>query len=324
VSHRPIQPIDTTSITPGGTPRKEPIFEYVDPGTLLVDEDYQRDISQRSLKLIHRIVANWDWSKFKAPVAVLTDAGMELIDGQCTSIAACSHPDIGKIPVMLVEVSEQAQRAAAFIGHNKDRISVTATQLHTAAIIAGDAGAAAVQRVCSEAGVKILRTTVGVGRYKPAETVSISTISTLIKSRGEITAVRVMSCLARAQLSPIGTIHIKAVDYLLNTDEYSKQIKIETLVETIQFMGAAKAEQDAAVFRAAHPTTPLWQALGIIWFRSRRAAKRAAANATLPEGRGGDGAADHANVDDAASGKIAAVSTVKHQNPPRSSARGES
>jgi hypothetical protein len=296
VNHRPIQPIDITSITPGGTPRKEPIFEYVDPGTLLVVEDYQRDISPRSLKLIHRIVTNWDWSRFKPPVAVLTDAGLELIDGQCTSIAACSHPDIEKIPVMVVEVPEQAQRAAAFIGHNKDRISVTATQLHTAAIVAGDATAAAVARVCSEAGVKILRSPVGVGRYKPADTVSISTIGTLIKSRGEITAVRVMSCLARAQLAPIGTVHIKAVDYLLNTDEYSKQIKIETLVETIQFMGV-KAEQEAAVFHAAHPTTPVWQALGITWFRKRRAAKRAAANATLPDGQGGD---DQAVQDDAA------------------------
>jgi hypothetical protein len=309
MTHRPITPIALTDIKPGGTPRAQPIFEYVDPGTLLVDEDYQRDISKRSLRLIRRIITNWDWSRFKTPVAVLTDAGLELIDGQCTSIAACSHPDIDKIPVMVVEVPEQSERAAAFIGHNKDRISVNATQLHVAAIVAGDLGAAAVQRVCAEAGVKILRATVGVGRYKPAETVSISTIGILIKSRGEITAVRVMCCLARAQLAPIGTVHIKAVDYLLNTDEYSKQIKIETLVETIQFMGV-KAEQQAAVFRAAHPTIPVWQALGIVWFRNRRAAKRAAAsdakaaatNATLPDGQGGDDQAvqDHANVDDEA------------------------
>jgi hypothetical protein len=278
VNHRPITPIALTDLTPGGTPRAQPIFEYVDPGTLLVDEAYQRDISARGLKLIRRIITKWDWSRFKPPVAVLTpNAKLELIDGQHTAIAACSHPDIDKIPVMIVEVPEQSERAAAFIAQNKNRISVTATQLHTAAIIAGDSGAAAVQRVCLEAGVKILRTTVGVGRYKPAETVSISTIGILIKSRGEITAVRVMSCLARAQLAPIGTTHIKAVDYLLNTDEYSRQIKVETLVETIQFMGV-KAEQQAAVFRAAHPTTPVWQALGIVWFRNRRAAKRAAAS----------------------------------------------
>lgn len=82
MSHRPIAPIDLNGSAPGGTPRALPIFEWVDPATLLVDEDYQRESSEQSLRLVRKIVAGWDWARFKPPVAVLTDAGLELLDGQ--------------------------------------------------------------------------------------------------------------------------------------------------------------------------------------------------------------------------------------------------
>jgi hypothetical protein len=87
VTHRPIAPIEINGFEPGGTPRVLPIFEWVDPAALLVDAGYQRDLSRRSLALNRRIVAGWDWARFKCPIGVLTDAGIELIDGQCTSIA---------------------------------------------------------------------------------------------------------------------------------------------------------------------------------------------------------------------------------------------
>ncbi len=185
MTHRPIAPIAINGFEPGGKPRAYPIFEDVDPRTLLVDEGYQRDSSERSLKLVRKIVAGWDWAKFKSPVAVLTDAGLELIDGQHTAIAAATHPDIAKIPVMIVEVPERQERASAFIGHNKDRVAVTASQMHVAALMAGDAEAAAVQRVCDQSGVKLLRIMPGSGRYKPAESVAVSAIATLVRGRGE-------------------------------------------------------------------------------------------------------------------------------------------
>src|ERR1700754_2455953 len=103
MTHRPIAPIEIHGFTPGGTPRALPIFEWVEPETLLIDAGYQRDSSERSLKLVRKIVAGWDWARFKAPVAVLTDAGLELIDGQHTAIAAASHPEVDKIPVMIIE-----------------------------------------------------------------------------------------------------------------------------------------------------------------------------------------------------------------------------
>jgi hypothetical protein len=152
MTHRPIQPIAINGFEPGGTPRAYPIFEDVDPATLLVDEGYQRDSSERSLKLVRKIVSGWDWAQFKAPVAVLTDAGLELIDGQHTAIAAATHPKVEKIPVMIVEVPKREERAEAFIGQNTNKVAVTVPQLHVAAVAAGHKNALAVERVCGLVG----------------------------------------------------------------------------------------------------------------------------------------------------------------------------
>jgi len=142
-------------------------------------------------------VAGWDWAKFKAPVAVMTDAGLELIDGQHTAIAAATHPEIATIPVMIVDVDKRAERAAAFIGHNRDRVAVD------------------------------------------------------------------------AQITPLTQIEIKAINLLLYGSDYQGQISDVSLVSTIGTMGR-KAYSEAHVFRAAHPSVPLWKALAITWFKNRR------------------------------------------------------
>lgn len=281
MTHRPIAPIDINGFEPGGTPRALPIFEMVKPETLLVDEGYQRDSSERSLKLVRKIVAGWDWARYKPPVAVLTDAGLELIDGQHTAIAAATHPDIAEIPVMIIEAPERADRAGAFISHNRDRVAVTATQLHVAAIAAGDAEAQAVQRVCIDAGVTVLRTQPGAGRYQPQTTSSVSAIAALIKARGEAPAIDVLWCLARAGLAPINQTHVRAADLLLNDPEYSSQITADQLVAAIQAM-ALKVDAEAAVFRAAHPSTPAWKAVAVLWFKARRGKAMPAAPSAPP------------------------------------------
>lgn len=269
MKHRPIAPIEINGFVPGGTPRALPIFEWVDPATLLVDEGYQRDSSERSLKLVRKIIAGWDWAKFKAPCAVMTDAGLELIDGQHTAIAAATHPDVDQIPVMIVDVDQRAERAAAFIGHNKDRIAVTAAQIHVAALTAGDAEALAIEAVCREAGIRTRRAPTK--DPKPNETMAISAVGALVRGRGKEGAVRVLKIARDSGIAPLTQVEIKAMDLLVFGDEYS-DISDAALITTIAAMGR-KAYSEANVFRAAHPSTPLWKALGITWFKGRRAAR---------------------------------------------------
>jgi hypothetical protein len=268
MTHRRIEAIPLNGIEPGIIADGKPLFEWVDPGTLLVDEGYQRDLSERSLKLIRRIVSGWNWAKFKPPIAVLTDAGLELLDGQCTSIGACTHPDIDEIPVMIVAVAERADRAAAFIGQNKDRVAVTTLQIHAAAVTAGDADALAVERVCQAAGVTVLRAQPGSGRYEPGSTVAVSTIAGLVRARGEEQAGKILSILVKARCAPIGATQIKALDLLLSDAEYAGMTESQ-IAGVIPAM-APNIEHDVAVFRAAHPSTPAWKATAICWFKNRR------------------------------------------------------
>jgi hypothetical protein len=267
MTHRPIAPIEINGFVPGGTPRALPIFEWVDPATLLVDEGYQRDSSERSLRLVRKIVSGWDWAKFKSPVAVMTDAGLELIDGQHTAIAAATHPDVETIPVMIVDVDKRAERAAAFIGHNKDRVAVTAAQLHVAAIAAGDREALGIAEACTEAGIRTLRAPSK--DPKPGETMAINAIGALVRGRGKNGAVRVLKIALAAGIAPLTQIEIKAIDLLAFNEEY-RDITDAALISSIAAMGKM-AYSEAAVFRAAHPSTPLWKALAIIWFKNRRA-----------------------------------------------------
>jgi hypothetical protein len=279
MSHRAIAPIAINGFKPGGVPRAQPIFEWVDPSTLLVDEGYQRDCSERCLKLVRKIVCNWDWARYKGPVAVMTDTGLELIDGQHTAIAAATHPDIVEIPVMIVEAPVRAERAAAFIGHNKDRIAVTAAQIHIAALAAGDGDAKAIADVATMAGVTILRSQKKQG-YKPGETLAVSAIGHMVRLRGKAMPADVLTALVEGGCAPITQVHIKAADHLLNDAEFRGKISQETLSAVIQTM-APKIAAEVSLFRATYPSTPAWKAMAIVWFRNRRRTTKPAQN--MPE-----------------------------------------
>lgn len=270
--HRPIAPLSLAGVSPGGTPRAQPIFEWVNPADLLVDDGYQRDSSERSLRLVRKIVSNWDWARYKPPVAVLTDAGLELIDGQHTAIAAATHPEIEQIPVMIVEVAERAERASAFIGHNKDRIAVTTPQLHVAALAAGDSDAQAIADTARRAGVTILRASKKKG-YQPGDTLAVTAIDQLIRGRGQDGAAAVLSVLVAAGQAPITQVHIKATDYLLHSPEFVGQITEAALSASIVAM-RPQIDSEVDLFRAAHPSTPAWRAMAILWFKNRRSGGR--------------------------------------------------
>lgn len=105
---RHIAPIKLKAVTPGPIGKDIPKFEMVDPTSLLVEPSYQRDTSNSSLKLIGRMVANWDWARMKPPICAKNDKGqLVVMDGQHTAIAAASHPGIKQIPVGRNRIDEE-------------------------------------------------------------------------------------------------------------------------------------------------------------------------------------------------------------------------
>lgn len=255
-------------------PTSRPEVTWIDPCELLVDEAYQRNLSERSLALIRRIATNWDWRKFKAPNCAWTADGLEIIDGQHTAIGAACRKDVPEIPVLITEAKEQADRAAAFIGLNRDRVGITATQLHAAAVTAGDANAVAIEEVCATAGITILKSQPGAGRFQPRQTMAVAAIGALL-NRGATPARQVLGVLAAADLAPIQANQIKAVELLLTDPEFGEPDPSD-ITKAIVAVGA-EAEKEAKLFAATH-CVPVWRGLAAVWFKKLPRRRKASPN----------------------------------------------
>lgn len=268
---RPIAAIDLPGVVPGTPPTSKPEVTWIDPCDLLVDEAYQRGLSEKGLRLIRRIVENFDWRKFKPPTAVYTDDGLAVLDGQHSAIAAACHPAIDTIPVVIVEAEHLADRAGAFVAINRDRLNVTGMALHKAAVVAGDAEAEAIERVCSACGVTVLRSPPSNGAYRPRDTVAIAALAGLIRRVGEALAVEVLKVLADADMAPITQQGLRAAEALMISDEHVGTFAPAELSKAIVTLGPT-AEREAKVFAATH-CVPIWKGLVATWLAATKKRK---------------------------------------------------
>jgi hypothetical protein len=277
---RNIAAIPLADFAPAPVPTARPEVTWIDPRELLVDEAYQRNLSERSLALIRRIATNWDWRRFKAPSCSWTADGLEVVDGQHTAIGAACRDDITEIPVLITEAKEQAERAAAFIGLNRDRVGITATQLHAAAVTAGDPDAVAIEEACASVGITILKSQPGAGRFQPRQTMAVAAIGALIhRYAGD--ARQALGVLAAADLAPIQANQIKAVELLLTEAEFGEPDPAD-ITKAIVSVGA-EAEKEAKLFAATH-CVPVWRGLAAVWFK--KVPKRRKAQPIVDEGYG--------------------------------------
>ncbi len=268
---RPIEPVNISDLMPAAPTTGQPIFEYVDPRSLYVDATYQRDVSERGLRQIRKMIEAWDWRRFSPPTVVYGEDAdgktvLIVIDGQHRSIAAASNPNVSTIPVMVVEAKETAEQAKAFVGTNVDRLAVTNLALHRAALAAGDEEALAIQRVVDKADVRLMAS--ANVKYETGDCTAIVAVASLVKKHGESKAFDILCVLANADLAPIATAHVKAAELLMTGQEYRDQFEPEDLTATIV---ATKATIDGeAKLFAAEFKKPLWRAMAALWFRKVR------------------------------------------------------
>lgn len=180
-------------LDPGPPPR----IEWLPVDGLVIDERYQRDVSGRaSQTLIRRIAAGWRWALFQ-PLTVAEsslarpDDGTPwegrpvhaVIDGQ-HRLEAARRCGFERLPCYIIDAASVELQAASFIALNRDRRAMLPTQLHRAAVVAGDADAVQIERVCGLAGVTVART----GRPEglpPGQTLAVQKIRFCIARYGE-------------------------------------------------------------------------------------------------------------------------------------------
>lgn len=195
----------------------KPVMEWVAPGDLYVEQDYQRALSERSIALIRRIAGNFRWAHVKPAICARVEGKLVVIDGQHTATAAATRGDVPAIPVMIVEAVEVRDRAMAFIGQNRDRLALTALHMHHAAVAGGDEIAVAVNDAVKRAGVMILRYQTGskAATYKVGQTTAIGIISILVRRHGVTAAAKVLKVLVEAKRAPLPATEIAAVALIL-------------------------------------------------------------------------------------------------------------
>jgi hypothetical protein len=253
-SLRPIGPIPLACITVAKLGQWKPAFEWVEPDRLLVDEAYQRALSDRSMRLIRKIIAGWDWARFKPPIVARTLHGLEVIDGQHTAIAAVSHPGIDKIPIMLVSAEARAERANAFVGHNRDRLAITPMQLHAAAAAAGDPEACTVERLCAEERIRILRVPPTNGGYRPGDLVAVQAVTKLLRRQGEGGVRQVLRVCAQAGLAPVSRDMLLAIEGVLFSAEFAGDVAPAAIVDVFADK-RDRLEREAQLFAHSHKVT---------------------------------------------------------------------
>lgn len=256
---RAIEPLALTGIAPGLIAGTAPTFRLVDPRTLLVDEIYQRTLSEQSLKLIARIVAEWSWRAFKPPIVVEDKRALHVIDGQHTAIGAASHGGIDLIPVMVVEASSRVERAEAFVRHNRDRLQVTGVQMHVSQVVAGDPVAVGVEEACRLAGARILRSNTSVMRYRVGDTIAIEALARLVRRHGVEGAARIIAVCVDGEQAPVRAESLRAVEGLLTGPGHEGVYDPGALAAVLRAL-APELPRKVALFAATH-RVPRWQAV---------------------------------------------------------------
>lgn len=264
---RQIKPIKITDILPAsvGTDEK-PVFEWVDPCDLYIEEKYQRNLSERSITLIRKIYKDFQWSRMKPPVCSYGDGNkLFVIDGQHTAVAAASHPNIKTIPVMIVDAHSMRERAASFMGHNRDRVAVTPAQMFYSSVAAEDPIALAVRQALDDTGAAIVRYNPPI--WKIGQTMAVGNLLKIAERKGVPGLTRVLNILMEAKRAPIHTVEVSATADLIWGKEWAGKFDDYDLSTVIRSYAPEQWRAKAEAQIRKGQAIPMKRALAILWYK---------------------------------------------------------
>lgn len=257
---RPIKPMHFPDLKPAIVDGQKPVLQWVEPTSLLVDGTYQRDLSERSVRLIRRMIENFAWNRLKPPIVVKAgSASLHIVDGQHTAIVAATLK-IPQIPVIIVRADTLDERARAFVGHNSDRIVVSPFDIYRALLASGDPDAADVDNVCRRAGVRI-RYISPSSAIAEGDTAAIGMVQALVKRRGVVASRKVLQCMVKAKRAPISAAEIRAAENIVCAERPG--VDLDALTAIIRIEGTDGINKAHAKAKANR--TPLYRELMARW-----------------------------------------------------------
>jgi hypothetical protein len=158
-----------------------PKLEWLSISSLVVDPEYQREISSLGRKNIRHIAEHFNWPMFgTVMVAAIGGSRFAIVDGQhrTTAAALCG---IEKVPCQIVEAL-RGEQAAAFRAINGNTTRPHTIQLFHASVAAGEPAALRIVDVCRKVGIRIPRS---LSPLKDYETYCVGAIGKGIQRHGE-------------------------------------------------------------------------------------------------------------------------------------------
>jgi len=213
---RPITPLNRRGLHPVKLSGPPPKMEWLCLSQLVVNDEYQRHLSEKSITLIRHLVENFTWRQVRPAAVTPVGGGLyEILDGQHLAVAAATHGGIDAIPCFIVETASQMERAAAFVGLNQDRVNMTPMQIFHAKVKAGDEEAMAVVEGVAKAGGKVLKYPPPFGRYKIGDAMCCGALIDVARSKGVNGVARVCAIAIAARRAPVSALLVKALRRVL-------------------------------------------------------------------------------------------------------------
>jgi len=256
-------------------PGDPPDLQWLSLTSLVIDPSYQRPTEERAARrLIARIAEGFRWDRFGALTVAPVDADafdrFAVIDGQHRA-AAARAAGIASVPCVVVG-AKTAAAAAAWAGINRDRRNATSLQVFHAEIAAGDPEAMVLERIVTEAGLRLLRSPRPAKECRPGDVMCIGALKAARATAGDAGLSRALAILAAAGAAPVKALQVHALTLLIAAPEWREDLPTDATLARL-LAEEWEAIEDAAALRRIDTDEPSGRCAAVeIWRAAQRAA----------------------------------------------------
>lgn len=244
---RAIDVSDYAPLKPPETFGAAPQLQWLQIALLVVDDSYQREITDEGRTKVRRIAAEFDWDRF-APVVVAPIVGgrYAIVDGQHRTTSA-QLAGFDSVPCSII-LADRRKQAIAFDAINGNVTRVTPAQRFRAMVAAGDVEALRIDAVCSRAGVRV-RVSNAKRRADilPGDTFAFAAIRTSVLKYGDDTVETALRCIVTSADGEGGWLSatpIRAISAALH--DHPEWLKSRRLLAAFRVFNVDQAARAAA------------------------------------------------------------------------------